>query len=110
MVGYVFLTTNSKTGKKLIGKRLSVGFDKNYFGDNSELQDDIAKYGVSGLSVSMLMPYESIEAVDAGYEYFLKEYNAKSDKSFYNCESKVDADTDADVPQKKTRKKKVEQE
>lgn len=99
MYGYVFLTTNLKSGKKYIGARRSVLFDKNYFGELEEIAKDVHNEGPQSFSVKMLMPYESEEALVAGEKYFLDEYKALSDSTFYNC---------ADEAPKKSRKKKAE--
>ena len=89
MFGYVFIATNSENGKKYIGKRYAVGFDRKYFGDDPKVMNDIEKYGVSAFSCKMLMPYESAKAVEWGYNHFVEEYNALSDPAFYNCTAKV---------------------
>lgn len=70
MVGYTFETINKKTGEKYIGKRYSVVFDKNYFGEekNEAIAKDIEKYGRPSFESHMIMPYEDIAALDAVFE------------------------------------------
>lgn len=70
MQGYIFETTNTKTGERYIGKRGAVSFDKNYLGDDtiSSLALAIEKYGRPTFTVKMIMPYESMEELDAAFE------------------------------------------
>ena len=104
MYGYIFETTNTKTGEKYIGKRYAVLFDKSYLGeeDNTALAVAIEKYGRPSFSVKMLMPYESKEAVDSAYESMIKvEKPEKVEKPVEEVEPEVEK------PAKKGRKKKV---
>ena len=66
MIGYIFETTNNKTGDKYIGKRYAVNFDKNYFGEvNSDnLSIAIEKYGRNAFSVKMLRAFEDIDSLE----------------------------------------------
>lgn len=72
MYGYIFETTNNKTGEKYIGKRYAVNFDKNYLGevDNDALSIAIEKYGRTAFSVKMLRPFESANALEEVYASF----------------------------------------
>lgn len=74
MYGYIFETTNKKTGETYLGKRYAVSFDKNYFGEevNDKLAVAIEKYGRPSFSVKMIMVYETPEAVDAAFEEMQK--------------------------------------
>lgn len=72
MVGYIFETTNKKTGETYLGKRYGVTFDKNYFGDSDDVAIAIEKYGKPSFEVKMLRPCDSIEEVDAMFEEFAK--------------------------------------
>lgn len=111
MYGYVFITTNSKNGMKYIGRNLSVVFDKNYFGDDPKLIDDIARYGVSNFSCKMLMPYESDAGVEWGLKQFIDEYSALTDPSFYNCNKAKKSEAVEDKPKtSRSRKKKADEE
>ena len=69
MFGYTFEVVNKKTGDKYLGKRYAASFNKDYFGEefNDALAKDIEKYGRPSFEARMIMPYESIEAVDAAY-------------------------------------------
>lgn len=69
MFGYTFEVVNKKTGDKYLGKRYAASFNNDYFGEefNDALAKDIEKYGRPSFEVRMIMPYESIEAVDAAY-------------------------------------------
>ena len=105
MLGYIFLTENSANGKKYIGKRKSVFFDRKYFGNTKELKEDLDKFGSEAFSVKMLRAVENIDALDYIYQEFLDSHAALTDPIYYNCET-------AEAPKKKTvrRKKKVEDE
>lgn len=104
MLGYVFMTENLANKKKFIGKNLSVIFDREYFGDNDALLDDIEKFGKENFKCTMLSACEDIKYVDAVYKSMLDKYNALNDPSFYNCTKKSD---DTEKP-KRTRKKSEE--
>ena len=79
MIGYIFETTNTKTGKTYLGKRYAVSFDKNYLGevDSDELAKDIEQYGRPTFAVKMLMPFED----PAKLENALAEMSKKSVKT-----------------------------
>ena len=79
MYGYVFETTNKKTGETYIGKRYAVSFDKKFFGeeDNNELAKAIEKYGRVSFESKMLMPFESKLAVDDYYDELRKKAEVK---------------------------------
>jgi len=68
MIGYIFETTNKVTGKKYLGKRYSVAFDKKFLGDMDDLAKDIEKYGRPSFEVKMIWPYESVEDLDNAFE------------------------------------------
>lgn len=68
MIGYIFRTTNKKTGDTYLGKRYAVSFDKNYLGDMDDLAVDIEKYGRPSFEVKMILPYETKEQLDAAFE------------------------------------------
>ena len=104
MFGYTFEVTNKKTGDTYLGKRYAVSFDKNYFGEevNDKLAVAIEKYGRPSFEVKMIMPYESIEAVDAAFD------ELKPSKKVKKEEPIVEAPVEEKKPSK--RKKKTEEE
>ena len=103
MIGYIFETTNKKTGVKYLGKRYAVIFDKNYFGEeaNELLAKDIEKYGRPSFESRMLMPYEDVEVLNAAFE------EMKPAKVEKKEESKVEP-IEEKKPTKKGRKKVTE--
>jgi hypothetical protein len=105
MLGYIFLTENSANGKKYLGKRQAVSFDRKYFGDTDSIKKDLDEFGPNVFSVKMLRAVEDIDALDYIYQEFLDSHAALTDPIYYNCET-------AEAPKKKTvrRKKKVEDE
>lgn len=108
MVGYIFETTNTKTGETYIGKRYAVTFDKNYLGesDNEDLAKDIEKYGRPAFSVRMLMPYENTTVLDASFAGLNKK-PAKTKKEAEPVEEVEEAPVEEKKP---TRKKKAVEE
>ena len=70
MVGYIFETTNKKTGETYLGKRYAVTFDKNFFGEDAEVA--VEKYGKSNFEVKMIAPFESIEKLDEAFNEIAK--------------------------------------
>ena len=64
MIGYIFETTNNKTGEKYLGKNYAVSFDKNFLGTDDKLIVDIEKYGRPSFTVTMIRPFDSIEELD----------------------------------------------
>lgn len=70
MVGYIFEVTNKKTGATCIGKRYSVAFDKDFFGE--EVEVDVEKYGKSNFEVKMIAPFESLKKLDETFDEMVK--------------------------------------
>jgi len=70
MVGYIFETTNKKTGETYLGKRYAVTFDKNFFGEDAEVA--VEKFGKSNFEVKMLAPFESIKKIDEVFDEMMK--------------------------------------
>lgn len=68
MIGYIFETTNKKTGETYLGKRYAVSFDKNFLGDMDDLAVAIEKYGRPSFEVKMLRPCETQKQLDEAFE------------------------------------------
>ena len=64
MIGYTFETKNLKTGETYYDKCYSVTFLKNFFGESDEVLKAIDKYGKNAFEVKMIMPYETVQALD----------------------------------------------
>lgn len=105
MVGYIFIAENKVNGKKFIGKKYSVSFDRKYFGDNPGLISDLETQSSNDFTVRMIRACETVKECDFIYDYILKENNALSDPSFYNCSDAVE-----DAPKKKRSRKKAVEE
>lgn len=73
MYGYVYKAENLKSGKKYIGMRRAVNFDRLYIGEDPDFIADAEKTGREFVFCRMLMPYESEKALVAGYERFREE-------------------------------------
>lgn len=99
MVGYIFETTNKKTGETYLGKRYAVTFDKNFVGEDAEVA--VEKFGRSNFDVKMLAPFESIEKLEEAFGEM-----AKSNKPAKKA--KVEEEPKEEV--KPSRKKKTVEE
>lgn len=115
MVGYIFCAENTVTKKKYIGKNYSVLFNKKYIGKDSSVLSDAEKYGTDKFIVNMIMACETVKECDFHYDRIIKELNADTDISYYNCkaESETEPEPVAEVVEekpKKSRKKKVAEE
>ena len=119
MYGYIFEVTNKETGKKYLGKRYAVAFDKMYFGEenNRQLALDLEKYGRPAFEAKMIMPYEEQSALDAVFDE-MKKAEPKPEKKKVEPkkeEPKVEEPKEEPVkevkaPAKRGRKKAVEAE
>ena len=115
MYGYIFETTNTKTGETYLGKRYAVSFDKNYFGEenNNALAVAIEKYGRPAFTAKMIMPYETQAAVDEAFAEMAKPVEKKV-KAKKEPEVEVEPAQEPVVeekkPAKRGRKKKTEEE
>lgn len=70
MQGYIFEVTNKKTGETYLGKVGAVVFNKDYFGEenNERLAVAIERFGRPSFEVRMLMPYETLDDLEAAFE------------------------------------------
>lgn len=68
MIGYIFETTNTKTGETYLGKRYAVTFDKNYLGESDDLAVAVEKYGRPSFTVKMLAPFEDMAKLDVAFD------------------------------------------
>ena len=98
MYGYIFETTNTKTGDTYLGKRYAVKFDKDYFGEenDSALAVAIEKYGRQSFEVKMIMPYEERHALNLAYDEMAR----------MRAEAKIKA---SEPKEEKPKRKKVEE-
>jgi len=108
MLGYIFETENTVTGKKYIGQIMSVSFIRKHFGNHPALISDLKKYGLDKFTVKMLRACETKQDYDMAYSAFLEEAR-QSGKDYYNfvTEAKTEDDGEEVKPVKKSRKKKV---
>ena len=122
MYGYIFETTNTKTGEKYLGKRYAVSFDKKYLGEDADrkLSLDIEKYGRIYFEAKMIMPYETQAALDEAFNAMQKSVKKpvvkKEEKPVVKAEPKVEEPKEekeepvkeVKAPAKRGRKKTVE--
>lgn len=103
MVGYIFETTNKKTGETYLGKRYAVTFDKNFFGEDAEVA--VEKFGKSNFEVKMLAPFESIEKLDEAFNEI-----AKSNKPAKKAKAEKATEEVTEEVKPSRKKKTVEEE
>lgn len=84
MFGYIFETTNKKTGETYLGKCYSVKFNKNLLGVDNAL---IEKYGKENFSVKMIRAFEEQEVLDWVFDDMTKSNKPVSNEP---VESKVE--------------------
>ena len=111
MFGYTFEVVNKKTGNKYLGKRYAASFSKDYFGeqDNDALAKDIEKYGRPSFEVKMIMPYETIEAVDAAYTELAPVAKPKKKEVVEEVQEEVPEEAPVEKKPPKRKKKSEEQ-
>jgi len=113
MFGYVFEVTNTKTGKKYIGEKYAVAFDKDYLGEeiDERLVLDIQKYGRPAFEVKMIDVGETKIAVDELYDLARKQYEEElKNKGPAPEESSVESEPVAVKKTTKRGRKKVTEE
>lgn len=110
MYGYIFETTNKKTGEKYLGKRFAVTFDKNYFGEaeDEKLAVAIEKYGRPSFEVKMLMPFESADALESVFAEMKKP--AKKEEKKVEEEVPEAEEPEEEKPARRRKKKTAEEE
>lgn len=84
--GFIYMTTNLVNNNRYIGKKKydKRGVWKTYLGSGTIMRQAIAKYGYDCFSRDILDVAYSPEELNAKERYWIDEYNAVSDKSFYN--------------------------
>ena len=114
MYGYIFETTNTKTGDTYLGKRYAVKFDKDYFGEdnNESLAIAIEKYGRSAFEVKMIMPYEDRYAIEMAYNEMLKPKRPEAEPEVEKPKRKKAEEPVVEMPEQKesTREEPVAEE
>lgn len=83
MYGFVYLTTNLKTGMKYVGMCKNTHRDR-YLGSGKNLKEAIKTYGRESFSREILEECESFEDLTAAEKKWVAHLNADSDSSFYN--------------------------
>ena len=104
MYGYVFVATNTETGKRYVGINRSVKFDEKFFGEDDTLLMDVQKYGAHKFSSRMIMPCETEEALLACEKAYIDAYKAMSDSDFYNYKKKSEPVKQVKAPEKEESK------
>lgn len=86
LYGYVYLTTNTITGKKYIGRHKSSKYDTRYKGSGKIISQAIKKYGRDKFITIVLSEYDDEESLNQGEIYWISKYDAVNSDEFYNIE------------------------
>ena len=81
---YVYLTTNTITGHKYIGKHSTKNTNSRYLGSGTRLKLAIEKYGRENFTKEILSVHESAEAAYVAEDEAIHSNNAIVDEMFYN--------------------------
>lgn len=84
MIGYIYITTNLKNGKKYIGSHHAIKFDPNYRGSGKILKRAIEKDGKENFKTEIIEKCDTEEELIEKEEYYINLYNAVDDENFYN--------------------------
>lgn len=83
--GFIYITTNTVTGKKYIGQsRYSKPKWETYLGSGKFLLESIAKHGRENFRRVIICEADSREELCELERYFIKKFNAVDNRSFYN--------------------------
>jgi len=81
--GYIYLTTNTISNRKYIGRRKG-SFAEKYLGSGIALKDAIKKYGEEAFTVQPIFYAFSDEDLNNAEKTIIAYYNASVNEEFYN--------------------------
>ena len=81
--GYIYISTNSITGKKYIGQHKGP-FTTRYKGSGLKVREDIKKYGAKSFTPELIQYCYSQEELDDMERYYIKKFDAAKSDDFYN--------------------------
>ena len=87
MYGYIYLTTNTISGKKYIGKHKATEFDIAYKGSGVALRRAMDKYGWDAFHCELVESFDTREELNDAEIRYITEYNAVNSSDFYNIAS-----------------------
>lgn len=93
--GYIYMTVNTISNKKYIGRRHQrlARYDNSYKGSSKELQEDIKKYGTEIFEKFIITEGNYSNTLLGELEkHYIQLYNAANNESFYNISSGGDYD------------------
>lgn len=84
--GFIYMTTNLVNQRRYIGKKKydKHGTWKTYLGSGTTLKRAVAKYGAENFRRDILDIAYSSDELNTKEQYWIDQYNAVSDRSFYN--------------------------
>lgn len=85
MIGYVYKTTNQKTGKIYIGQHLAAQFEPDkYIGSGCLFKKIVMRDGIEHFSCELLQECFSKEELNAAEQYYIQLYRAQDRNIGYN--------------------------
>ena len=84
MYGYIYITINTKTNMKYIGKHKSEQYDPYYLGSGLLMQKALYKYSRDNFIQYILEYCESLEDLNYKEEYWINYFQADKEHDFYN--------------------------
>lgn len=81
---FIYLTTNLINSRRYIGKKITNNIDDGYLGSGVVLKQAIEKYGRENFKREILEFCDSNVKLNEREKFWIKEYDAVNDKSFYN--------------------------
>lgn len=111
MYGFIYETTCLINGKKYIGKRVydKYGQWKNYLGSGKILKLAINKYGKENFERKIICECESKEELCKMERFYIKEFDAVKNQTYYNICSGGEGSGRPGVPFTEDHKKKISQ-
>lgn len=81
--GFIYEWTNGINGKKYIGSHRGIITD-GYVGSGSAFKKSVKKYGIENFTRRILEYVDDLDKIKERENYYLKFYNVKTNRSFYN--------------------------
>lgn len=84
MYGYVYLTINTVSGMKYIGKHKGEQFDPNYYGSGILLTEDMKHYSLDVYERTVLCWCETLEELNSKEIEYIKKHDAVNNAEYFN--------------------------
>jgi hypothetical protein len=96
MIGFIYITTNTVTGKKYIGKKYyqykggKKSYWQSYLGSSKLLKEDIKRYGSLSFKREIIDEAETEGELALLEKYYIDKHNAVFSDEYYNLSNNVD--------------------